>query len=859
MGCPGRQQKKENMSDEIREEIVETEESAVMEEDAVIVTSVEKTAVEATGKLPVEEIEKALEEAKPEATNTKVPEWLKEEEPKKKKGASILKKENRETPKEFRARLKKGSLQLLIYFGIFAFSICFWEILLRLQMGGGIHSGNLFFLFFVPAQALVLTAVNGIFPQKVNRFLFPATILAVAVFYCIQMVYYRIFGSLISVSLLGMGGDAVGNFWWAMEETVIKSLGLVLLMIVPAIAALVLCLTKKVKCNPYPVLLHVICLLLAVGLWFAGAEGLRVGGDGRQSAYFAFHSSISDTDTTASRVGCMTTTLVEAGSFYLGLGGSEDISTLTQVDMDSIMLEPEPVEEKVIEKTEKPSEETSEVEEKVEIERIPYVYDEIDFEALADSTQRADLRDMYTYFGQRRATTTNEYTGLLEGYNLIYVCAESFWSLAIDERVTPTLYMMANNGIVLENYYNSFRNTTTNGEYAFSTSLWPDMSRQADSGLDVGSFPQSSAKFMPVGLGDYLSTENVPSYAFHNYYGNYYRRRLSWPNLGYENCYFMNQGMTFTTTWPSSDAEMFQQSTDHYINEDRFFAYYMTFSGHGPYNTNNCMYRKNIEEVKLRLGDDATNYSNEALGYFAGNIELEYSMSYLLKELEKAGKLDNTLIVITGDHYPYYLSEAARANIAGHPISEFDIFKSTCIMYSAGIEEPIVTDVPCCNVDIIPTVLNLLGVKFDSRLIMGTDIFSNGIHKAVLYDKSFITNKAIYNAKTGEITWLVDTDLYDMSNLYSYIENMSALVASEYSASVNIIKTNFYYNLWVDSGLMTAEEAAAEQERERLVQTELADINAEEQRLREEAAARKAAEEEAARIAAEQAAAEGQQ
>ena len=741
--------------------------------------------------------------------------------------------------KEFWSSMGKGSVQLLIYFGIFVLCIVFWELVLRLQMGSGISKGNLYFLFFVPAQALVLAAINGFVPKAVSKFLFPITILIVAVFYGIQMVYFRIFGSLLSVSLLGMGGDAVGNFWWAMQETVIKSIGLIILLLCPAIAALILALTKRIKVNPYPILIHILALVIAVGFWFGAAEGLRFGGTGRQSAYYAFHSNISDTDTTASRLGAMTTTLIEAGSYYFGFGKKEEISTLIKADTSAFELtsEPDPDEET-------PSEIASEEPQEPEYEIKPQIYETIDFDKLAEEANDNNLRDMYSYFGSRTPTNTNKYTGLLEGYNVIYICGEGFWTYGVHEKVTPTLYKMMNNGIVLNNYYNSFRNTTTNGEYAFATSFWPDMSRQADSGLDVGSMPQSAQKYMPMGLGNILRREaDIPSYAFHNYYGTYYRRKFSWPNLGYENCYFMNEGMKFSTTWPASDYELMEQSLPYYLEEDRFFAYYMTFSGHGPYNGNNVMYRKNIDEVKARLGDEASNYTYEALGYLAGELELEYGMEYLVKTLEENGLMDKTLIVLTGDHYPYYLSEQGRASLAGRSLSEMEIYHSTCIMYTTGLEENIYTNTYCCNVDIVPTLLNLLGIPYDSRLYMGTDIFSDGIHKAVLYDKSFITDKVTYNAKTGQVDWKLNVDKYDWKDLQAYLDNMSALIDSEYSASINILKTNFFLHLWQDAHLMLPEEVKEEMVRENTVREQMQILNEEDAKRMEEYLAKKAAEE----------------
>ena len=86
----------------------------------------------------------------------------------------------------------------------------------------------------------------------------------------------------------------------------------------------------------------------------------------------------------------------------------------------------------------------------------------------------------------------------------MFVCGESFSNISVSEQLTPTLWRMAHEGIVLTNYYNSFKNTTTNGEFAMLTGLWPDVSRKADVGQTNGSFSQSATHFMPFGLGNLL-------------------------------------------------------------------------------------------------------------------------------------------------------------------------------------------------------------------------------------------------------------------------------------------------------------------------------------------------------------------
>jgi len=768
--------------------------------------------------------------------------------------AGEIKKENGNTAKKY----LKGLGALGIYFLIFAAAITFCELFLRFQISGKIIKMNLAFLAFVPAEAMFFTVFAGFFKNIGNKITLPILLFIINVYYCIQFVYYRIFGSLFSVSMMGMGGTAVGNFFWAMEGVLIASIIFLTIFLSPTLISIFLSLVKKIKYPGYPVLLHILPVFLVAGLWFAGIGGLKLVGTDRQSAYYVLTNNSSDTDTTANHLGTLATFIVESGAYYLGIGSTENESTeLVSATKDDFELVPdEPVQETV---TETVDENTSETQAKVEevVEEIvydPWIDERFDFAALAESTNDAAAKNMYSFLAEREPSYKNEYTGYFEGYNLIYICGEGFWSYACNEKVTPTLYKMMNNGIVLDNYYNSFLNTTTNGEFAFATSLWPDVSRWAMSGTDVGSFPQSAGKFMPYGIGDFFVSDGVETYGYHNYYGTYYRRNLSWPNIGFENCKFMGD-MKFTSNWPSSDLEMMEQSVDDYINNDRFFAYYMTFSGHGPYTSANYVARKNLDTVKELLGDDVEKYNNEAINYLASNYEVEKAMNYLLERLEEAGKLDNTVIVLTGDHYPYYLSEAGRTSLCQKEISELDQYHSTCFIYNAGMEEPIHNDEYCCNVDIVPTILNLFNIPFDSRLLMGTDVFStDSMHTAMLYNKSFLNEKVEYNTSNREAVWKIDTSVYCDEALDSYINNYMALNDSYYLASINMMKYNFYFTIWKQAGLLTDEEIAEENQRA----AKAMEINAEQNAIEAEAERlKKEAEEAAAAEAAAQAAEEG--
>ena len=235
---------------------------------------------------------------------------------------------------------------------------------------------------------------------------------------------------------------------------------------------------------------------------------------------------------------------------------------------------------------------------------------------------------------------------------------------------------------------------------------------------------------------------------------------------------------------------MLEQSVDDYLNDDRFPTYYMTFSGHGNYTTDNVMVAKNVKTVTSKLSE---HLPSSAEGYLAANYELEEAMAYLLERLQGAGKLDNTVIVIAGDHYPYYLTDAGYKALKGEAVDEdFESFHSSCIIYNAGLKQKIEVDTPCCNVDIIPTIYNLFGVTYDSRLYAGTDIFGSGMHIAQLYNKNFITDKVKYNAATGKAEWLVDTSEYSEEKLNGYLESAINTVKNRYAFSIGVEDTDLY-------------------------------------------------------------------
>ena len=601
---------------------------------------------------------------------------------------------------------------------------------------------------------LVVSSLPKVLRQITGVFLVAAQVLLAEV----QLVYHCIFGDFMPVSQIGMGGNVVVNFNSQLLYGIRQNLLKILLLLLPLIAvilclalrrgqALKLRLRWKQTMASFAVLLAL--LLTVTGLMY-------VGRDNAFSVYRTFTNVNTSTDSSYKKIGMLATTAQELR--YMLFSGS-----------GSIMITPS----------------------SLNISDVPRTYssnsynviESIDFTALADSTDSDILKATDEYLSNAAPTRKNNYTGLLKDYNLITICAESFCPWFISEELTPTLYKLSHTGILFENYYGTFQSVTTNGEYTMCMGLYPDMSRtKTDSSFNV-----AGTNYLPFCLGNALKGMGYQAWGYHDYIGDFYNRNITHANMGYT-FKAADSGLAMKIDWPSSDLEMMEASVDDYINSgEPFHAYYMTFSGHYQYNWDNAMSAKNRDAVK------DLPYSEPVKAYIACNLELEYALEYLMQRLEEAGVADKTCIVLTNDHYPYGLTEDEYNELAGQTLdTTFEKYRNSFICYVPGLSENIVVDEYCSTADILPTLLNLFGVDYDSRLLAGTDVLSSGLHVAVLSDKSFLTKTFRYDAGTETVipadeNTTVSDKLAEAYRLY---------VDSRFQLSGNILNSDYYAHVF---------------------------------------------------------------
>lgn len=556
------------------------------------------------------------------------------------------------------------------------------------------------------AAGAALAAALTTFPTlggKILAWLLPP---ALYLIYAVQLVYHDIFNAFVSLIYVSAGGDAITQFWDIALEAISRCMPRLLVMAAPMLAFYIL--RGRLIRREAGVKAPLILLACFAALSALSVLALPLGGTGVSSSYTAFHSRSATVDRWAEHFGLLTAEALDLERMVSG--GRGGLST------DGLDLT-------------------------AGAGGARNVLPGMDFDTLNTLTDKKELRALNDYFASLSGTGRNSYTGMFEGYNLIEICAESYSPYVIDRSLTPTLYRLSHEGIVFENFYNSFPSVTSDGEYSLCMGMMINLKRV--------SFASSMDNYVPYCLGNMFSDLGVPTRAYHNNYATFYNRINTHTNMGYE-FKAIDFGLDMEKGHPASDLEMFQKTVDDYIGEEQFHAYYMTYSGHAPYNfdTNQMC----IQNRALTEGIDA---SEQVRAYYCGELELERALTYLVERLEEAGIADRTVIVLTGDHYPYGLSDEAYEELAGDAVEEdpFWRYRNSFICWTAGLEEPVTVDDYCCTQDILPTLLNLFGFSYDSRMLTGRDVLADCTHAALLKDGSILTKEFLYDGSSGELTW----------------------------------------------------------------------------------------------------------
>ena len=645
--------------------------------------------------------------------------------------------------------MKKFRLRTF-YLSIVTFVILLYmEVIFRLLTNINVFSISIvYILIFNLFITVLFNLIGKLFDKNVNKILFLIMLFLVGFLYSVQLCVFKMFGFYFDWTLIGASGQ-VASFAGDGVDLVIQNIFGVTLFFMPFILYLVYNRVIVIEKDNWKNNLIKIGLSILIGLSFLGI--ININKDKVNSPY-KLYFNVNNIDLNIRTFGVLNAFLIDS---YRNVIGFQEVLNIPN----------------------KPKDDKNNSD-KDNIKEYKYNNLDIDFDNLINNENNKAIKTMHEYFNNEEGTKQNEYTDYFKGKNLILFMAESFNEIAVREDLTPTLYKLVNSGFVFNNFYTPTISSTIGGEFQELTGL------VAASGF-LGPW-KSGNNYFPFGIGKVFKDMDYNTFAYHDHSVYFQNRYIYLKSLGFDNfkgCFNGLEKSINCKIWPESDVEMIDATIDDYINSDKpFFTYYVTVSGHGGYTfSSSAMAKKHMNEVK------DLNISEKPKAYLAAQIELDRALEDLIKKLDEAGKLDDTVIALVGDHYPYYLSLDEVNEIADYEKDGIiEINRSNFILWNNKMD--IVTvDKVGSEIDVLPTLYNLFGVKYDSRLIIGKDILSTEPGLAIFGNRSWVSDKGSYFSQKNKFVPKDNVSVDD-----DYISYMNTLVNNRMSMSKNIMANDYY-------------------------------------------------------------------
>ena len=585
-------------------------------------------------------------------------------------------------------------------------------------------------------SSIVIFMLTSIWKDKVNKTITYVIYTVMALWYSLYYIFYKVLLTPFSIALFRQT-DQVLDFASNVIISILQNIHVILLFFMPLVMFVVF--RKKIfkkRLVLKEILITIVALVLSIGLYITNIFVQDKGAGSIYNLYF----ETNNVSLNIERLGVMAATMLDVERSIFGF------------------------EEKIQEVN---------MEEENDDELFEYEYNNLEIDLDNGS---GNIKKINNYIKSESGTKKNQYTGMFEGMNLIFVVAESFSEIAVSEELTPTLYKMVHEGFYFKNYYTSNNLSTIGGEFQALTGLYADNT--------LLSSWRGGRAYYPYGLGTMFNNNGYKTYAYHNNSAYFQDRNVYLKSQGFNNfkgCYNGMEKLINCNQWPQSDVEMIDKTVSDYINNDEsFMAYYITVSGHFYYDfDSNSMAKKNKKCV------EHLDYNEQVKGYLATQIELDRAMELLLTKLEEAGKLDNTVIVLTADHFPYNLNINDINTLSDYKRDVLIEANSNNLIIYNNKMKSVTVDKVGMSIDVLPTVLNLFGMEYDSRIIMGKDILSTSTGIAIFKDKSWVTNKGTYHASKGK--FVGDSDVTD-----EYIENINNIVNNRTAISRMIVANDYY-------------------------------------------------------------------
>ncbi|MCT2538210.1 LTA synthase family protein [Aquibacillus koreensis] len=331
--------------------------------------------------------------------------------------------------------------------------------------------------------------------------------------------------------------------------------------------------------------------------------------------------------------------------------------------------------------------------------------------------------------------------GVAEGKNVILISLESFQSFVINNKVngkevTPFLNDFLEDSYYFDNFYHQTeQGKTSDHEFMIDNSLYP-----LPRGAVYFTHGNNEYNALPNLLGekDYYST------VFHANNKSFWNRDVMYDNTGYDK-YFDEESYDISDEnsvgWGMKDKDFFEQSMEHLESLPQpFYSRFITLTNHYPFDLDE-------EDASIDRFDSSSNTLNK---YFQTVRYTDEALEQFIQQLKQSGIYEDSILIIMGDHYGIsnFHNKAMSQYLDKETINDYDhvqLQRVPLLIHIPGHEGETISEV-AGQIDVKPTLLNLLGIEIEKDIAFGTDLFSEEARKdfIALRDGSFISEKYIY-------------------------------------------------------------------------------------------------------------------
>lgn len=363
--------------------------------------------------------------------------------------------------------------------------------------------------------------------------------------------------------------------------------------------------------------------------------------------------------------------------------------------------------------------------------------------AFADGSK---LTDIHNYVRANQAAPSEDMAGLAEGKNLIVVTLESMQTFTLNQEMNGQFITPFLNGLTKDEdtiyfpnfYHQTGLGKTSDSEFLLENSLYP---------LNGGAvfFTHSGNTFNS--MAEKLGNQGYATNVQHANTKSFWNRDMMYESLGIDEfldieSYDIGEGQA--VNWGMKDIPFFEQSVAHMADMPQpFYSRLITLTNHHPFTLD--------EEDKLISEFDSN--SGTLNRFFQTTRYLDEAVKELFDELKEKGLYENSIIVLYGDHYG--ISEnhnEAMAQYLGKEITPYEsaqLQRVPFFVHIPGSGQGHVNKEIGGQIDMRPTIMNLMGMETDTDLLFGSDLFAEEHEEFVIFrDGRFVTEELVYAGNT---------------------------------------------------------------------------------------------------------------